>query len=112
MKREAQFALYKMHERAGELGLKAEWTQVFMEEYNPEETYGIPFKIGDYAAECGVNGVIVLGPHPSSTLGIQEAEFRHITFKILDSYLLKGAWIPVGRLKSQSIYTGTLMDLI
>ena len=112
MKREAQFVLYKMHERAGGLGLRAEWTQVFMEEYNPDETYGIPFKIGNYAAQVRVNGVIVLGPQPSSALGAQEAEFRHITFKILDSYLLKGAWIPVDRLKSQSVYTKMLMDLI
>ena len=112
MKREAQFALCKMYERAGELGFKAEWTQVFMEEYNPGETYGIPFKIGHYAAQSRVNGVIVLGPPPSSALGAQETEFRHIMFKILDSYMLKGAWIPAGRLKSPAVYTGTLMSLI
>ncbi|MCX5786702.1 MAG: DnaA/Hda family protein [Elusimicrobia bacterium] len=112
MEREARFVLYKMHERAAELGLRAEWTQVFMEEYNSDETYGIPFKIGNYAAERGVNGVIVLGPQPSSALGSQEAEFKHITFKILDSYLLKGAWIPAERIKSQAVYTKTLMDLI
>ncbi|HAH31135.1 MAG TPA: hypothetical protein DCL44_02355 [Elusimicrobia bacterium] len=112
MEKEAKFALYKMHERSLELGLGVGWTQVFMKDYNPDETYGIPFMIGNYAVEHGVNGVIVLGPQPSSALGAQAVEFKHVTFKILDSYLLKGAWIPVERLKSQAVYTKTLMDLI
>ncbi len=112
MRREAQFALYSLHGRARELGLNTDWSQVFMEEYNSDELYGIPFKIGNFASEKEVNGAIVLGPQPSSALGAQEAEFRHITFKILDSFLIKGAWLPMERLKSQAAYTRMLMDLI
>lgn len=112
MRREAQFALYSLHERARELGLNTDWSQVFMEEYNSDELYGIPFKIGNFASEKEVNGIIVLGPQPSSALGAQEAEFRHITFKILDSFLIKGAWLSPEKLKSKAAYTKMLMDLI
>ncbi len=112
MKREAQYALYRTHERSAELGLRVEWQQVFMEEYSPDELYGTPFKIGSLASEHKVNGVIILGPQPTSALGAQEAEFRHITIKILESFMLKGAWIQYGRIKSQATYTKTLMDLL
>lgn len=112
MRREADFALFTLHERAKELGLNPEWSQVFIEEYNSDELYGIPFKIGNYASERNVNGVIILGPQPTSALGAQEAEFRHITFKILDSFLVKGAWLPSEKLKSKAAYTKILMDLV
>ena len=111
MKYEAQYALYRTHERSVELGLKIEWQQVFMEEYSPDELYGTPFKIGNFASEHNVNGVIILGPQPTSALGAQEAEFRHITMKILESFLVKGAWINFNRIKSSSAYAKTLMDL-
>jgi len=112
MKREADFALFMLHERAKELGLNTEWSQVFIEEYNSDELYGIPFKIGNYASERNVNGAIILGPQPTSALGSQEAEFRHITFKILDSFLVRGTWLPSGKLKSKAAYVKMLMDLI
>ncbi len=82
-----------------------------MEEYSPDELYGTPFKIGNFASEHNVNGVIILGPQPTSALGAQEAEFRHITMKILESFLVKGAWINFNRIKSSSAYAKTLMDL-
>jgi chromosomal replication initiator protein len=112
MKREAEYALYSLHERVGELHLTTDWSQVFVEEYNSDELYGIPFKIGNFAAEKGVNGAVIMGPQPTSALGAQEAEFRHITSKILDSFLVKSAWLPVGRLKSKAAYAKTLMDLV
>ena len=111
MKYEAQYALYKTHERSVELGLKIEWQQVFMEEYSPDEIYGTPFKMGVFAADKNVNGVIVLGPQPTSALGAQESEFRHITMKILESLLIKGAWVQSGRIKSPAAYAKVLMDL-
>ena len=109
--REAQYALYRMHERSMELGLKIEWQQVFMEEYSPDELYGTPFKIGNFASEHNVNGVIILGPQPTSALGAQESQFRQITMKILESFLVKGAWIQFNRIKSPAAYAKTLMDL-
>ncbi|OGR68386.1 MAG: hypothetical protein A2081_02225 [Elusimicrobia bacterium GWC2_61_19] len=112
MRREADFALYSLHERAKELKLNTEWSQVFVEEYNSDELYGVPFKVGSYASEKNVNGVIVLGPQPTSALGAQEAEFRHIAFKILDSFLIKGAWLPLEKLKSKAAYAKILMDLV
>ena len=112
MPREAQFLLFTLHERAKELGLNTEWSQVFTEEYNPDELYGVPFKIANFASEKNVNGAIVLGPQPTTALGSQEAEFRHITFKILDSFLIKGAWMPSANLKAKSAYAKMLMDLV
>jgi len=112
MRREAEFALYSLNERAKELGLNTDWSQVFVEEYNSDELYGIPFQIGNTATERNVNGAIVLGPQPTSALGAQEAEFRHITFKILDSFLVKGSWLPMSRLKSKASYAKILMDLV
>ncbi|OIN99106.1 MAG: hypothetical protein COX65_08185 [Elusimicrobia bacterium CG_4_10_14_0_2_um_filter_56_8] len=112
MRREAEFALFTLHERGKELGLNTEWSQVFMEEYDSDELYGIPFKIGNYASERNVNGAIILGPQSTSALGAQEAEFRHITFKILDSFLVKPAWLPAEKLKSKAAYTKILMDLV
>ena len=112
MRREADFALYSVRERAKELGLNPDWSQVFTEEYDSDELYGIPFKIGNFASERNVNGVIVIGPQPTSALGAQEAEFRHITFKILDSFLVKSAWLPCAKLKSKAAYAKILMDLV
>lgn len=112
MAREAKYALYRMDRRSQELGLKISWDQVFTEEYDPDELYGIPFKIGNFAADKNVNGVVVVGPQPSSALGAQEAEFRHITRKILESFLVKGAWLQSGRLGSDSAYARALMDLV
>ena len=112
MRREAEFALFSVHERAKELGLNTEWSQVFIEEYNSDELYGIPFKIGNFASERGINGAIIMGPQPTSALGAQEGEFRHLTFKILDSYLVKSAWLPSDRLNSKAVYAKTLVDLV
>ena len=112
MRREAEFSLFSLHERAVELGLNPEWSQIFTEEYDSDELYGIPFKIGNYASGRGVNGVIILGPQPTSALGAQEAEFRHITFKILDSFLVKSAWLSCEKLKSKAAYSKILMDLV
>ncbi len=112
MRREVEFALFSLHERAVELGLNPEWSQLFTEEYDSDELYGIPFKIGNYASGRGVNGVIILGPQPTSALGAQEAEFRHITFKILDSFLVKSAWLSCEKLKSKAAYAKILMDLV
>ena len=112
LRREAEYALYSLHERAKELGLNTDWSQVFLEEYNSDELYGIPFKIGNYASERKVNGAIILGPQPTSALGAQQAEFRHIAFKIMDSFLVKGAWLPLEKLKSKSAYAKILMDLV
>ena len=111
-KREADFTLFSLHQRAKELGLNTEWNQVFTEEYNSDELYGIPFKIGDYALERGVNGVIILGPQPASALGAQEGEFRHITLKITDSFGIKGAWLPFDKIKSKAAYARILMGLV
>ena len=112
MKHEAQYVLYKMHERSVAMGLNLEWQQLFMEEYSPDELYGIPFKIANFTSEKNANGVIILGPQPTSALGAQETEFRNITMKILDSFLVKGAWIKSGQLKSEAAYTKILMDLL
>ncbi|OGR95733.1 MAG: hypothetical protein A2016_08250 [Elusimicrobia bacterium GWF2_62_30] len=112
LKNEAQYALYMLHERAKELGMNTEWKQVFMQEYNSDEIYGTPFNIGNFASQQNVNGVLILGPNKSSAIGAQEAEFKHLSFKILDSFLVKSAWLPLAYLKSQAYYNKALMDLV
>ncbi|HOW89869.1 MAG TPA: DnaA/Hda family protein, partial [Elusimicrobiales bacterium] len=112
MKRESSYVLHRIHKRSEEMGLKLQWQQVFLEEYNPDELYGIPFKVGNFASEHSANGVIIMGPQPTSALGAQEAEFRHITLKILDSFLVKGAWIQSAQMRSDAAYTKILMDLL
>ena len=112
MTHEARYVLFKAHERAGAMGLRMEWQQLFMEEYSPYELYGVPFKIANFASEKSANGIMILGPQPTSARGAQETEFRNITIKILDSFLVKGAWIKAGQLKSEAVYTKILMDLL
>jgi len=112
MEREARYALYRTHERSVQLGLKMDWEQLFMEEYNPDELYGVPFKVGDFSGGKSANGVIILGPQPTSALGAQEAEFRHITMKILESFQIRGAWVGSGQIKSPAVYARVLMDLM
>ena len=112
MKREAQYALYALHERAKELGINTEWRQVFIEEYNSDEAYGTPFKLGNFAGQHTVNGAIILGPQPTSAIGAQEGEFHHLCLKILESFSIKGAWLPLARLKSPAAYAKILMDLL
>ena len=110
--KEARFALHSAAARAKDLGIPVAWTQVFTEAYDPDELYGTPFKIGNFAAEKNVNGLIVLGPQPTSALGAQEAEFRHISEKIMRSYSVKTAWLSSNSLKSPSAYVRLLMDLM
>ncbi|MDQ7772133.1 MAG: DnaA/Hda family protein, partial [Elusimicrobiales bacterium] len=110
--KEAKFALYSASARAKELGISVAWSQVFTESYDPDELYGTPFRIGNFTSEKTVNGLIILGPQPSSALGAQEAEFRHITEKILRSYSVKNAWLSSNSLKSPSAYARLLMDLM
>ncbi|HBE88523.1 MAG TPA: hypothetical protein DDW67_05210 [Elusimicrobia bacterium] len=110
--KEAKFALYSASARAKELGVSVSWSQVFTESYDPDELYGTPFRIGNFTAEKNVNGLVILGPQPSSALGAQEAEFRHITERILRSYSVKNAWLSSSSLKSPSAYVRLLMDLM
>ncbi|MBI4656523.1 MAG: ATP-binding protein [Elusimicrobia bacterium] len=109
---QAKWLLYKIVERGREIGIDLVWEQVFMEEYNPDELYGIPFKIGNYSDDRRVSGVIIMGPQPTSALGAQENEFAQITERILDSFLIRNTWIPNSRLKSHSGYVKALMNLL
>lgn len=109
---EAQFAMYALHERARQLGINTQWKQVFMHEYDPGELYSSPFNIGNFASSQNVNGVVVLGAPPSTAVFEKEAEFRHICLKILDSFSVKSAWLPMEKLKSPAAQTRALMDLV
>ena len=59
-----------------------------------------------------VNGALILGPASTSAIGAQESEFRHLSFKILDSFFVKSSWLPMGSLKSPEAYAKVLMDLV
>lgn len=108
----AHWALRRLEQRAAETGIKGSWEQVFMAEYNPDELYGVPFKIGDYCDSQKVNGVFILGPHPGSGLGAQEQEFRRVTAKILESMLIRCGWVGFSRITSPSAYLRAVLDLI
>ncbi len=112
-KNHAVYALANMKFFASsELKIDLVWEQVFFEEYDPDEIYGIPFKIGETAAASQANGIIVLGPQSTSALGAKEAEFRTLTEKIIESFSLKAAWLDSSRLKAKSNYLKAIMELL
>ncbi|MCX7647164.1 MAG: DnaA/Hda family protein, partial [Elusimicrobiales bacterium] len=94
------------------LSMDIEWKNVFVEEYDPDEIYGIPFKIGNYVLDKNINGLIVMGPPPTSALSSKEQEFSHLTEKILESMNIKTAWIYSNKLKAESVYLTAILDLI
>ncbi len=94
------------------LGIDLKWKTEFMEEYDPDEVYGIPFKIGSYVTDRSVNGVILIGPPPTSALSSKEKEFSHITEKVLQSMNIKLGWVSLNKLKAESSYLSTALDLI
>lgn len=94
------------------LSMEIEWKNVFVEEYDPDEIYGIPFKIGNYVLDKNINGLIVMGPPPTSALSSKEQEFSHLTEKILESMNIKTAWIYSNKLKAESVYLAAILDLI
>ncbi len=113
MKNHAFYALSKMREFASsEFKIDLRWEQVFVEEYNPDEIYGIPFKIGETAISHQVNGTIIIGPQSTSALGAKEQEFRNITEKIMESFSIKVAWLESSKLKARGNYLRALMELL
>jgi len=94
------------------LSVDLDWKMVFIEEYDTDEVYGIPFKIGSFVMDKNINGIIVLGPPPTSALSPKEAEFSHLTEKILESMNVKTGWIHSNKLKAESVYLCALLDLI
>ena len=112
MEKESKFVLMKLRDFAKEININLVWNQVFMEEYNPDEVLGLPFKLGNLASQKDINGLIVLGPQPTSAIGAKEQEFRHLTEKILESFSIKTAWIEASRLKARSNYLKAIMELL
>lgn len=113
LKNHANYAMANLKAYASsELKIDLVWEQVFTEEYDPDEIYGIPFKIGEIATSNKVNGVIIIGPQSTSALGSKEAEFKTLTEKILESFSLKAAWLESSRLKARGNYLRALMELI
>ncbi|MEA3306696.1 MAG: DnaA/Hda family protein, partial [Elusimicrobiota bacterium] len=109
---EAKWIIYSLYEKSKELDINIEWDQIFIEEYNSDESYGVPFKIADFSSEKKVNGVIIMGPQSSSVLGAQEQEFKHLSKKILTSFFIKSSWISANKIKGSFAYVKILMDLI
>lgn len=113
LKEYVRYVSFKLYETASKvIGTELSWYSVFEEEYDPDEIYGIPFKIGSRVLERNVNGVIVIGPPPTSALSAKETEFRHLVDKILESLNVRSAFIYLNRLKATSNYLNALLDLI
>ncbi|OGR69114.1 MAG: hypothetical protein A2081_06310 [Elusimicrobia bacterium GWC2_61_19] len=105
-RREAEFALYALHERARELGLNTDWGEVLIQEYAVDGLYAALLRAGDHAAGGRVNGVVILGgPVPSPAL-------RHTAAKILGSLRIKSSWLARADIKSKAAYAKILMDLL
>jgi len=49
--KEAKWIIYSLYQKSKELDINVEWDQIFIEEYNSDESYGVPFKIADFASE-------------------------------------------------------------
>lgn len=113
MLKQSKYFLSKLKEIASsKLSMDLKWEQIFIKEYDPDEVYGIPFKIGDFASKQNINGLILLSPQPTSALGAKQQEFRNLTEKILESYGIKTAWAESDSLKSVSNYLRVLMELL
>ena len=110
--KEAKWIIYSLYQKSKELDINVEWDQIFIEEYDSDESYGVPFKIADFAGEKKVNGVIIMGPQSTSVLGAQEQEFKHLSKKILTSFFVKSSWISANQIKGSAPYVKILMDLI
>lgn len=113
MKDYVNYVFYKVSQTAFDvISTELSWYNVFSEEYDPDEIYGIPFKIGGYVLDKNVNGVIIIGPPSTSALAAKETEFRHLVEKILESLNVKSGWIYSNKLKATSNYLNALLDLI
>jgi len=88
------------------------WSSVFVEEYDTDETFGLPFRIGNYLLEKSVNGLILIGPPSTSPLSAKEIEFSHLTEKIAESMNIKFGYISFTKLKGDSSYLNTILELI
>jgi chromosomal replication initiation ATPase DnaA len=88
------------------------WSSVFVEEYDTDETFGLPFRIGNYLLEKNVNGLILIGPPSTSPLSAKEIEFSHLTEKIAESMNIKFGYISFTKLKGDSSYLNTILELI
>lgn len=113
MKNYVNYVFNKMKEELSKtLSMDISWKNIFVEEYDPDEVYGIPFKIGNFVVDKNINGLVVIGPPPTSALSAKEEEFRHITEKIMESLNIKTGWIYLNRLKAKSMYLNAILDLI
>jgi chromosomal replication initiation ATPase DnaA len=88
------------------------WSSVFVEEYDTDETFGLPFRIGNYLLEKNVNGLILIGPPSTSPLSAKEVEFSHLTEKIAESMNIKFGYISFTKLKGDSSYLNTILEII
>lgn len=113
MKHYSNYVTSKLKSIASDIfSMDISWNNLFTEEYNPDEVYGIPFKIGSYVLDKNINGLIVIGPPPTSALSAKEEEFKHLVENIMESLNVKIAWIYSNKLKAQSVYLNALLDLI
>ena len=94
------------------LSTEIRWTPVFVEEYDTDETFGLPFKIGNYLLEKNIVGAILIGPPQTSPLSAKELEFSHLTEKISESLNIKFSYLSFTKLKGDSVYLNSLLELI
>lgn len=110
--RDAYYSMYSLFEHAKKLGVDIEWQQIFVKEYDPMNMSGSAFEMGDFALTQNVNGVVILGPQPATDAFEKETDFRHLVSKIIENLSIKYCWIPYEKMKSQSVNTRALIDLM
>lgn len=110
--RNAYYAMYSLYQEAQKLGMDIQWQQVFVKEYDPGNVTSAAFGMADFVASQNVNGVVVLGPQPATEAADKEAEFKHFVLNMFSDISVRAGWIPFERVKSPSVCTKALMDLI
>jgi chromosomal replication initiation ATPase DnaA len=113
MKDYLNYVFFKLNDVSKKyLSMDLIWNTVFIEEYDTDETYGLPFKIGNYLLDKNTNGVIILGPPSNAPLSSKEIEFSHLSEKICESMNIKFGFISFTKLKGDSSYLNSLLELI
>ncbi|MDE2491131.1 MAG: ATP-binding protein, partial [Elusimicrobia bacterium] len=106
------YAASLFYEIGAKNGLTEPYRHALWETYDPAQTYGVPFVIGDLCARARVARALVVGPPPDSPLGARAAELAHAVRRILDSQGVLAAWIPYNGLQQGAHYLNAHLDLL
>ncbi|MBI4057308.1 MAG: ATP-binding protein [Elusimicrobia bacterium] len=106
-----QWMATQLSQAAGSLGIRFTGEEVFSQEYDSNQTQGIPFQVGELCGRHQVEMVFVLGPSPRSELKSREGELLHALRHILESLEVRLGWVGYSQLKTPSAYLKAVVDV-